>query len=70
MLLSLGEWSQEKDATRMHSTRMHTACLPTVGVSVATTGFQYWLEGGLKVNKFEQVFSDDHQMSVPGSRSK
>ena len=40
-------------------------CLPPA--SVATTKCQYqWEGGGLQVNKFEQVSSDDHQMSVAG----
>ena len=40
--------------------------LPTVYVPVATTRCRYHLGGGLgpQVNKFEQVSSDDHQMSV------
>ena len=54
--------------TRQYSSRMRTTRLPTVGVSVGTTRCQY---GGLRVlgtqvNKFEQVFSDDHQMPVAG----
>ena len=39
--------------------------LPTVLVSVATTRYQNRRRGvGPQVNKFEQLFSDDHQMSV------
>ena len=40
---------------------MHTARLPTVHVSVATKRGE-----APQVNKFEQVSSDDHQMSVAG----
>ena len=52
--------------TRQHSSRMHTTRLPTVHVSVATTRCQYWWRErvGPQVNKFEQVFSNDHQMSL------
>ena len=43
---------------------MRTARLLATHVSVATTRCQY--EGvGPQVKKFEQVSSDDHQMSVP-----
>ena len=54
--------------TRQYSSRMRTTRLPTVGVSVVSTRCQ---DGGPRVlgprvNKFEQVFSDDHQMSVAG----
>ena len=46
---------------------MHTIHLPTVHVSVDATRCQYWWgQVGPQVNKFEQVFSDDHQMSVAG----
>ena len=48
----------------MHSSRMHTARLQTVHVSVATTRCQYCDGVGPQLNKFEQVSSDDHQMSV------
>ena len=50
---------------------MHTSRLPTVCISVVTTKCQYQLWGGrvgLQVNKFEQVYSVDHQMSVAGGR--
>ena len=43
-------------------------CLPSVCqpyVLVATTMFQYWWADP-QVNKFEQVSSDDHHMSVAG----
>ena len=50
---------------RQHSSRMRTARLPTICVSVATTRCQYcW--GNPQVNNFEQVSVDDHQMSVVG----
>ena len=40
-------------------------CVPLT--SVATTRCQYqWGEVGPQVHKFEQVSSDDHQMSVAG----
>ena len=48
---------------------MHTARLPTVRVSVATTRCQYWWRVGPQVNKFEWVSKDDHQMSVVGRES-
>ena len=53
---------------RQYSSRMRTARLPTVGVSVVSTRCQYGGPRvlGPQVNKFEQVFSDDHQMSVAG----
>ena len=46
--------------------RMCTTPLPTVHVFVATTTYQYCEGRGLgpQVNKFEQVSSDDFQMSV------
>ena len=48
---------------------MRTAHLPTVHVLVATTRREYGGGGvGPQVNKFEQVPSDDHQMSVAGGR--
>ena len=40
---------------------MYTARLPTVCASAIR--WQYWL-GGRQVNKFEQVSSDGHQMSL------
>ena len=52
-------------AAQKHSSRVRANHLPTVLVSVATTRYQYRRSGvGPQVNKFEQVFSDDHQMSV------
>ena len=49
---------------------MRTARLPTVHVLVTTTKCKYWLwrGGGVgpQVNKFEQVSSDDCQMSLVG----
>ena len=49
---------------------MRTPRLPTVYVSVAITRCPYTSGGGEgpAVNKFEQVPSDDHQMSVTGGR--
>ena len=54
--------------TRQHSSRMHTTSLPTILFLVATTRCQYWWGGGVgpQMNKFEQVCSHDHQMSVVG----
>ena len=53
--------------TRQHSSRMHTTSLPTILFLVATTRCQYWWGGvGPQMNKFEQVCSHDHQMSVVG----
>ena len=43
---------------------MRTAHLPTVHASVAIRR-QYW-EGGGPMNKFEQISSDDHQISLAG----
>ena len=63
----------EIDENRKHSSRMYTAHLETVcvSVSVATTRC-HSLEGGGKVdpqmNKIEQVSSDHHQMSLAGGR--
>ena len=37
-----------------------------LSVSVTTTRCQYQWGVGLQVNKFEQVSSDDHQMSLAG----
>ena len=60
-------------STRHHSSRMHTARLETVcaSKSVATNrchgGWGWWL--GLQINKFEQVSSDHHQMSLTWGRS-
>ena len=47
---------------------MRTARLPTVGVSMVSTRCQYGGPRvlGPQVNKFEQVFSGAHQMSVAG----
>ena len=48
---------------------MSTIRLPTVRVLMATTRSQGGAVGvGPQVNKFEQVSSDDHQMSVAGGR--
>ena len=66
-------WKAEGSAnygTRKHSSRMRTTRLPTLHVSVTTTRCQYWWGvnservGCPQVNKFEQVFSDYHQLSV------
>ena len=43
---------------------MYIARLPIVRVLVATTRCQYHAGLGPQVNNFEQVSSDDHQMSV------
>ena len=43
---------------------MLTARLPTIHALVATR-CHYWY-GGPQVNKFEQVSSDDHQISLAG----
>ena len=54
---------------RQHFSKMRTICLPTICVSVANTRCQYQRGGGgmgPQVNKFEQVSSDDHLMSVAG----
>ena len=55
---------------RQHSSRMRTARLPTVCVLVATTKCQYHGGRGVnpQLNKFEQVLSDEYQMSVVESR--
>ena len=56
-----------EDNTRQHSSRMRTAHLPTVCVSL---GDQVHGRGvAPQVNKFEQVSSDDHQISVAGEDS-
>ena len=50
---------------------MSTIRLPTVRVLMATTRSRGWggaVGVGPQVNKFEQVSSDDHQMSVAGGR--
>ena len=48
-----------------------TRRLPTIRISVSTTRYQYPGVGegelGPQVNKFEQVYNDDHQMSVAGA---
>ena len=54
--------------TRKHSSRMHSARLPTVGASVAIRCQYQWTRGGPQANKFEQVSSDDHQMSLAGGQ--
>ena len=51
--------------TREHSSRMRTAHLQTVHVSVATTRCH---SGGTQVNKVYQVSSDHNQMSLAGDR--
>ena len=60
---------ENNEIKSQHFSRMRTTLLPTVRVSLATTWCRYWLGvGGVgpEVNKFEQVSSDDHQMSVAG----
>ena len=47
----------------MHSSRMCNSPLPIICVSVATR-FQH--QRGPQVNKFEQIYSLGHQMSLPG----
>ena len=54
--------------TRQHSSRMCTARLPILHVLVVTNRCQYQKGVGPQVKKFEQVSSDDHQMSVAGRR--
>ena len=49
--------------------RMCTAHLPTVRASMATRcqyRWEGWLGTGVQVNKFEQVVSDGHQVSLAG----
>ena len=69
-LLNQDQWSLFHKPTRMHSSRMCTARLPTVRASVVATRCQSVLgEGAVQwgpVNKFEQVSSDGHQMSLVG----
>ena len=69
-LMSLIIWPTNKETysnvrTRKHSSMMHTARLETVcaSVSVATTRCH---SGDPQMNKFKQVFSDHHQMSLVG----
>ena len=45
---------------------MPTAHLPTVHVSVATHQVSVLMGVSPQLNGFEQVYSDDHQMSVAG----
>ena len=62
------KWNHVK--TRKHSSRMRTAHLPTICVSMATTSCKCrrkWRGEYPRVNKFEQISSDDHQMSVAGN---
>ena len=49
---------------------MCTARMPTVCVSMATARYQeQWSVGvGYQVNKFEQISSDDHRMSLARGR--
>ena len=49
--------------SRKHSSRMPTTCLPTVRASA--TRCQYWWDRH-QVDKFGQVSSDGHQMSLAG----
>ena len=55
-------------STRKHSSRMRIARLQTVRASVATTTPDVTREGGPQANKFEQISSVSHQMSVAGRR--
>ena len=52
--------------TRKHSSRMCTGRFSTT--RTLTTRYQYWWGGGPQINKFEQVSSDYHQMSLAGGR--
>ena len=49
-----------------HAFENITSLQPHLLVSVATTRCQYYGGVGLQVNKFEQVSSDEHQVSVVG----
>ena len=65
--VSLHPAIQGTGKTRRHSSRMRSARLPTVRISVTTTRCRYQWEGvGPQVNKFEQVSSDDQQISLVG----
>ena len=67
-----------ENIARKHSSRMRTACLPTIHASVATScqhdfeqvsssGHSMSLAGGgPQVKKFDQVSSLDHRMSLVG----
>ena len=66
---SLLQDSQNQLQTRKYSSRMRTAHLHQLyGHSIATRCHHqcWWGRGGIEVNKFEQVFSDGHQMSQAG----
>ena len=52
-----------QSVTRKHSSRMRTAWLPTI--CTLATRCEYWW-GCPQVNKFEQVSSDGHWMSLAG----
>ena len=49
---------------RKHFSRMHSTPLETIRASVTTTSSHS--DEGSQMNKFEQVSSDDHQMSPAG----
>ena len=51
--------------TRSHSSRMHTARLPTIRALVAIR-CQYWWRTP-QINKFEEVCSDGCQVSLVGA---
>ena len=63
--------------TRKHSSRMCTSCMETIRASVTGLKFlsppwvfhrcHFW--GSPQMNKFEQVFSDDQQMSLAACRA-
>ena len=61
MNIVLNVQSVNKTLTRKHSVRLHQK----KNASIATR-YQQWWEGGPEVNKFEQVSSDGHQMSLAG----
>ena len=53
-----------------HSSRMDTACLEAVGAPVSVAITRCHSRGvGPQMNKFKQVSSDNHQMSLGGGRS-
>ena len=54
--------------TREHSSRMRTTRLATV--RAPATRYQYWWGMGPQVNKFVQVSTDGHQMSLAGDEAR
>ena len=73
-LLKQDQWSLFHKPTREHSSGMRAARLPTVCASVVATRCQSVLGGGGCIvrssEKFEQVSSDGHQMSLGGGRGE